>query len=184
MSERTPSAALSLVPGGAVFHPLAAERDEAAAAILAAATGAGTVEEGRRRLAAARTDDGSAVYGLTSGGDLVAVYILTKVHLAMELSAVAVAEGHRRRGHGRAALEDALRRSGNRPLVAETDDDGVGFYRACGFKLVGKRRGPGGVTRYRLGWHAPRHPAATGSAATGPATTSPTGSGSGEGGRR
>ncbi|MGB3329397.1 MAG: hypothetical protein WBA46_10615, partial [Thermomicrobiales bacterium] len=52
-------------------------------------------------------------------------------------------------------LTDALRRSGKRPLTAETDEDGLPFYKACGFKLVGRRVHPSGTVRYRIGWHAP-----------------------------
>jgi hypothetical protein len=40
-------------------------------------------------------------------------------------------------------------------LVVETDDGAVEFYKRCGFKMVGKRKSPHGVIRYRLGWHAP-----------------------------
>lgn len=130
-------------------------RDEEAAAILAPAMGPGTIERGRAIVAEARSDPDSAVYGLTVGGALVAVYVLRKARLMNEIACLAVAEGHRRRGHGRACLYDALLRSGRRPLVVETDDDALGFYKACGFKLVGKRKSPGGVVRYRLGWHAP-----------------------------
>lgn len=123
---------------------LAPERDETAAEIVSPAI-----------IAEARSDPGSAVYGLTVDGELAAVYILRKVTMMNEIACLAVAEGHRRRGHGRACLYDALLRSGRRPLVVETDDEAVGFYRACGFKLVGKRKRPDGMVRYRLGWHAP-----------------------------
>jgi ribosomal protein S18 acetylase RimI-like enzyme len=130
-------------------------RDEAAAAILALATGTGRIERGREVIAGARSDPDAAIYGLSVGGALVAVYVLRKATLMNEIACLAVAEGHRRQGHGRACLYDALLRSGRRPLVVETDDDAVGFYKACGFKLVGKRKRPDGVVRYRLGWHAP-----------------------------
>jgi ribosomal protein S18 acetylase RimI-like enzyme len=130
-------------------------RDEAAAAVLAAATGAGTIEGGRAIIAEARNDPTAAVYGLTVDGELAAVYILRKVTLMNEIACLAVVEAHRRRGHGRACLYDALLRSGRRPLVVETDDESVGFYKACGFKLVGKRKRSDGGVRYRLGWHAP-----------------------------
>jgi ribosomal protein S18 acetylase RimI-like enzyme len=135
--------------------PLDPGRDKVAAAILAAATGAGTVERGRAVLAEARNDPNAAVYGLTVGDELAAVYVLRKVSLMNEIACLAVAEGHRRQGHGRACLHDALLRSGRRPLVVETDEAGLGFYKACGFKLVGKRKRPDGGVRYRLGWHAP-----------------------------
>ena len=144
---------------GNAVGPLDPTHDEAAAAILAACTVEGTVDAGRALLAAARQDPDSEVYGLTVHGELVAVSVLKKIPMSLEVAALAVAEGHRRRGHGGACLTDALRRAGKRPLVVETDEAGLGFYRACGFKLVGRRRHPSGVARYRLGWHAPAaHP--------------------------
>jgi hypothetical protein len=54
---------------------------------------------------------------------------------------------------GQRAIDEA--RSGRRPLVAETDEEGLGFYKACGFKMVGRRKHPSGAVRYRIGWHAP-----------------------------
>jgi ribosomal protein S18 acetylase RimI-like enzyme len=107
-------------------------------------------------LAAAREDPESEVYGLTVKGELVAAYVLKKIPLSLEVTALAVAPAHRRQGHGRACLTDALRRAGKRPLVVETDEAGLPFYKAVGFKVVGRRKGPGGTPRYRLGWHAPR----------------------------
>lgn len=129
---------------------------ETAGALLAAATGAGTPEAGAAVLAEARTDPHRHVYGLVVDQTLVAVYATAKRGLATEVTHLAVRQDARRQGHGRACLVDALRRAGKRPLVAETDEAGLGFYRACGFKLVGKRRHPDGAVRYRLGWHAPR----------------------------
>jgi ribosomal protein S18 acetylase RimI-like enzyme len=149
-------AIVPLVPAaGNVVRALDPARDEAAAAILATCTFEGTVEAGRAILRAARADEASEVYGLTVRGDLVAVQILKKIPMSLEVTALAVAEGHRRQGHGRACLTDALRRAGKRPLVAESDEAGLPFYKAVGFKLVGRRTGPGGTPRYRLGWHAP-----------------------------
>jgi ribosomal protein S18 acetylase RimI-like enzyme len=129
--------------------------DEDAAAVLAGALGKGTIERAREVIAQARRDPDAAIYGLSTGGEVVAVYILRKASRMNELDCLAVADGHRRQGHGRACLYDALLRSGRRPLVVETDDETVGFYKRCGFKLVGKRRQPDGRIRYRLGWHAP-----------------------------
>jgi hypothetical protein len=80
---------------------------------------------------------------------------MRKVQLANEINYLAIAPGHERRGHGKMCLYDALLRSGRRPLVVEADDGSVDFFKACGFKLVGKRKGPDGAPRYRLGWHAP-----------------------------
>jgi ribosomal protein S18 acetylase RimI-like enzyme len=93
---------------------------------------------------------------LVGHDELVAVYATKKISMALEVVALAVAENRRRQGHGRACLRDALRRAGRRPLVVETDDEGLPFYKAVGLKVVGRRKGPGGTPRYRLGWHAPR----------------------------
>lgn len=138
--------------------PLTHDRDTAAAAILAAATGGGTVMDGAEALSTARADPDTELFGRTVDGVLVAVYALHSIEMAREVTHLAVAADRRRLGHGRACLTDALRRSGKRPLVVETDEDGLPFYRAVGFKLIGKRRNPSGATRYRLGWHAPRPP--------------------------
>lgn len=144
---------------GIEIRPLAPAEDEAAAVIAAAATGAGTAERGLEALREVRAaDERNNVFGLFAHGDLVAVYGLRRDGMANEIGPIAVREGERRQGYGRACLQDALRRSGRRPLVVETDEDGLAFYKACGFKLVGKRKHPSGAVRYRLGWHAPgRH---------------------------
>jgi ribosomal protein S18 acetylase RimI-like enzyme len=129
--------------------------DNAAAAILAASTYEGTPERGRTVVEEARSDPKSELYGLFVDGELAGAYVLRKATMMNEISNLAIAPEHRRRGHGRMCLFDALLRSGKRPLVVETDDDALGFYRAVGFKMVGKRKHPSGATRYRLGWHAP-----------------------------
>lgn len=137
------------------FHPDPVTDDDAAM-VLAAATGAGTPEAGRERLEAAQSDPDTAFYGLTVEGDLVAVYTLRRLHLAMEITLLAVGAEHRGRGYGRRALTDALRRAGRLPLVTETDDDALGFYKACGFRVIGRRKSPEGVVRYWLGAHGPQ----------------------------
>jgi len=143
-------------PGsGFEIHPLPASRDAEAATILAAATGAGTPEAAQAVLDELRAGGDDRVLGGTLRGELVGVYGLRRDGMANEVAIIAVAEGHRRRGIGRLLLQDALRRSGKRPLVAETDDEGLAFYKACGFKLVGRRKHPSGTFRYRVGWHAP-----------------------------
>ncbi len=140
---------------GVAIHPLDPTRDAEAAAILAACTLDGTPEAGRAVLADARCDPERDIYGLAVGDTLVAVCVTRKAPLSVEITHLAVAGARRRQGYGRACLQDALRRAGKRPLVVETDEAGLGFYRACGFKLVGRRRHPSGAARYRLGWHAP-----------------------------
>jgi ribosomal protein S18 acetylase RimI-like enzyme len=140
---------------GPTVKTLDAAFDDAAAEILAAATGAGTVERGREIVAEARGDENSALYGLFIDGELAGAYVLRRATMMNEISYLAIAEGHRRQGHGRMCLFDALLRSGKRPLVVETDEDALAFYKRVGFKMVGKRKHASGATRYRLGWHAP-----------------------------
>ena len=142
---------------GIAFRPLD-DAEVAGAGIAAAATGAGTVAAGALLLAAARQDPETELFGGFVAGALVAVYALRNLPMAREIAHLAVAPESRHRGHGRACLDDARRRAGNRPLVVETDQDALDFYRAAGFKLVGKRRHPSGTVRYRLGWHAPSSP--------------------------
>jgi GNAT superfamily N-acetyltransferase len=143
-------------PGsGFEIRPLPASRDAEASEILTAATGDGTPEAARAVLDEIRAGGEDRVFGGLLKGDLVGVYGLRRDGMANEVAIIAVAEGQRRRGIGRLLLQDALRRSGKRPLVAETDDEGLGFYKACGFKLVGRRTHPSGTFRYRVGWHAP-----------------------------
>jgi GNAT superfamily N-acetyltransferase len=140
---------------GLEIRPLTPAHDAAAAAILADATGAGTSEAAQERLDTARAGGQDRVLGGFINGELVGAYTLVRDGMANQIGIIAVHEGHRRRGIGRALLQDALRRSGRRPLTAETDDEGLPFYKACGFKMVGRRKHPSGTFRYRIGWHAP-----------------------------
>lgn len=138
-----------------VIKYLLPEQDEAAAVVLAPATGAGTVERAREVIAAARAEPDTELLALNINGEVAGLYLLHKVSLMNEITHLAIGERFRRQGHGRACLYDALLRSGRRPLVVETDEDALGFYKRVGFKLVGKRKHPSGTIRYRLGWHAP-----------------------------
>jgi ribosomal protein S18 acetylase RimI-like enzyme len=127
----------------------------AAAEVLKHATFAKSVEATLERIAAYAEASKIAVYGGFVERELVSAYLLKRDGMANEVALIAVAPEHRKRGIGRIMLQDALRRSGKRPLVAETDDNSLGFYKACGFKLVGRRKHPSGTVRYRVGWHAP-----------------------------
>jgi len=126
-----------------------------AAEVLAPATGEGTTEAALARIRQFADEGKIAVYGGLLSGELVAAYLLKRDGMANEVALIAVSFEQRKRGIGRLLLKDALHRSGKRPLTAETDEEGLGFYKACGFKLVGRRKQPSGVFRYRVGWHAP-----------------------------
>jgi GNAT superfamily N-acetyltransferase len=140
---------------GLEIRPITAEHDGDACSILADATGAGTPDAAQRKIDAARAGGADRTLGAFRSSELVAAYTLQRDGMANEIGIIGVAAPHRRQGIGRALLHDALRRSGRRPLVAETDEEGLGFYKACGFKMVGRRKQPDGSFRYRIGWHAP-----------------------------
>lgn len=140
---------------GLDIRPLPASKDADAAALLADATGEGTAEAAQEKITEARAGGEDRVLGATQNGTLVGVYTLIRDGMANQIGILGVHKDHRRRGIGRALLQDALRRSGRRPLTAETDEEGLPFYKACGFKMVGRRKHPSGTFRYRIGWHAP-----------------------------
>ena len=140
---------------GLEIQPLPPSRDSEAAAILADATGAGTPEAAQERIDEARVGGTDRVLGASLRGELIGAYTLVRDGMANQIGIIGVRADHRRRGIGRALLQDALRRSGRRPLTAETDEEGLPFYKACGFKMVGRRKHPSGTFRYRIGWHAP-----------------------------
>lgn len=127
-------------------------RDGAAARLLAASCD-GSIDKAQTLLASTRAD-GATVFARVIAGEIVAVAVVRIEGLTAELEAVAVDPGHRGQGHGEACLEHALRLVGHRPLAVETDEATLGFYRAGGFKLIGKRRRPDGTIHYRLAAHA------------------------------
>jgi GNAT superfamily N-acetyltransferase len=153
----TPAENLIFIDPGSHFEirALPAHDETNAAAILAPATGAGTSEAAAGIIAALRAAADAAIYGAYVDRALVGAYGIRRDGMANTIALIAVAGAHRKRGIGRAMLTDALRRSGKRPLTAETDEEGLPFYKACGFKLVGRRVHPSGAVRYRIGWHAP-----------------------------
>jgi len=97
----------------------------------------------------------AVLFGAYRGGELIAIYALSKDGMANDLATIVVDPAHRRLGIGRMLLQDALRRSGKRPLVAQTPEAILPFFKACGFKMVGRRVQPSGDVQFRVGWHAP-----------------------------
>ena len=110
----------------------------------------------RDAMPAIELDADSRAFAVTTDGEIVGGYAMTDIGPGNEIQLLAIDPEHRRRGHGRMCCLDALFRSGNRPLVLNADEASVGFAKAVGFKIIGKRRSPDGKAMYRLGWHAPR----------------------------
>jgi ribosomal protein S18 acetylase RimI-like enzyme len=96
------------------------------------------------------------VFAVTLNGVVVGGYLMVGIPMANEIVLLAINPEYRFRGFGRMCCMDALFRSGKRPLVLTANDASVGFAKAVGFKLVGKRKQPDGTVLTRLGWHAPR----------------------------
>jgi GNAT superfamily N-acetyltransferase len=129
--------------------------DEAIARNLLAADG-GTKENARTQIASLRADPVVTIYGIVIDDEPVAVVAVRKANMSNEIALLVVAPDHRKKGLARRCLSDALRRSGRRPLVVEAGEVCSTFYKAVGFKIIGRRPDPSGGFRYRLGWHAPR----------------------------
>lgn len=129
--------------------------DDRAAEVLARCPALGSVERAREAISAARSDERCSLYGVFQDGALAGAYLLRKVSMSNEIALLAIVPAYERRGLGKMCLYDALFRSGKRPLVAEADESNAGFFKQCGFKLIGKRKAPDTSVRYRLGWHAP-----------------------------
>jgi GNAT superfamily N-acetyltransferase len=127
------------------------ERDFVAAVIEGSSTPAR--EETMRRALNDLPDE--QVLGGFREGVMVAATGLRRDGLANDIAFLVVVPGERLRGIGRAMLHDALRRSGRRPLAAQVPEDTLPFFKACGFKLVGRRPQPDGEIQFRVGWHTP-----------------------------
>src|SRR5690554_4974734 len=142
---------------GFELRPLTSDDDATATGVLAEATGENTAEAAQIVVDRAREGGNERVIGGWLNDQLIGAYTIERDGMANQVTLIAVAPEFRRQGFGKTMLLDALRRSGRRPLTAETDDDALEFYKKCGFKMVGRRKHPSGVFRYRVGWHAPRN---------------------------
>jgi len=84
---------------------------------------------------------------LRAGGETVGAMLLIPDGTTIEIKNIAIAEAHRRKGFGRAALARVAARAaeaGAERLIvgtAETSHSAIAFYRACGFDDAGRRLG-------------------------------------------
>jgi GNAT superfamily N-acetyltransferase len=145
---------MPLLPTQNGVEVLDSRHDEAVARDLVAEI-AGSLVEAQQLVSALRTDPAVTTYGIVKDGAPVAVIAVRKASMANEIALLVVAPEHRGKGLAKRCLSDALRRSGRRPLTVEADEVCTEFYKAHGFKIVGRRPDPNGGFRYRLGWHAP-----------------------------
>ncbi len=134
-----------------------------AAMILADATAERTQDAAGRAIDEITGTEGSAVFIAWLSGLPIAAYVLTPAQMSVEMPLIAVRPEMRRKGIGTIIARDAVRRAGHRPVVVETPEATMPFFTKVGFKKFGRRKGPGGELRWRLGWHTPGQRTQTGS---------------------
>ena len=154
--EQTTNAMVFVDPSARLeIRALATDVDDDATRLLTGHPGIADPDAARALRESIATRPKAAFFGAYRAGSLIALYALTKDGLANDLATIVVDPAHRRQGVGRILLQDALRRSGKRPLVAQTPESVLPFFKACGFKMVGRRVQPSGEIQFRVGWHAP-----------------------------
>jgi ribosomal protein S18 acetylase RimI-like enzyme len=117
-----------------VVGPVAGPVREAVAPILADAVG-GPDKDARRSAVERLISDSVMVTALRSGA-AVGAGCLSLVGRSGRLTALAVARPWRGLGIGRAVLDAAFTHLDLATMKAETDEEAVGFYRACGFSVT------------------------------------------------
>lgn len=108
-----------------------------------------TPERLHSRAAAYLADDDVLAYGAWQGEEAVGLVVLRNDPRETEILSIAVAPQARGTGAGRALVEHTRTTLACRSILAETDDDAVGFYRACGFQVESLGEKYPGVVRYR-----------------------------------
>lgn len=111
---------------------------------------------GEEFLRAAQADEETDLMSVTVNDTLAILIVTKRVKMMNELLALVVEPSYRGHDLGKLALIDAVQRAGRRPLVVECSDTMRPYFLKQGFKVVGRRKGPDGAFRFRMGAHAPR----------------------------
>ncbi len=120
-----------------------------ALAVLALSTYESTEEKMKKRAAAHQEDSGVSAYGCWMNGRLTGLVVLRSHADGMEILSIGVLPEARGHGIASALLDHARTVNPLSPLMAETDDDAVGFYRRYGFDIQSLGEKYPGVVRYR-----------------------------------
>lgn len=100
-----------------------------------------------------RDDASLAVFGVRNGDQITAMIgVRTTDGGSAEITSIVVVRAARGQGVGRALVEYAVSNLGIETLIAETDKDAVGFYRACGFSVQSLGEKYPGVERFCCTW--------------------------------
>lgn len=102
----------------------------------------------RRKLEDYRTEPGRQVFVWSVDGRTVSAAGVREVGEAAEILHLGTAPGEEGRGYARALLHAVAAHLNAAKLLAETDDDAVGFYRRAGFEVT-PAPPRGGSSRYR-----------------------------------
>lgn len=138
------------------FIPLEPAFEAQAAAMLAEWGRFHGYADGEAFLRATQADDAADIRCVTVNDTLAILIITRQVKLMDELLALVVDPAYRGHELGKLALMDAVQRTGRRPLVVECPEAMRPYFLKQGFRMVGKRKGPDGTFRIRMGAHAPR----------------------------
>ncbi|HEY8645356.1 MAG TPA: GNAT family N-acetyltransferase [Gaiellaceae bacterium] len=95
--------------------------------------GADSVPAGARLREAVRSD-GAQLLGWLDGERLVGFVVVERDGGMLKLRRIGVVESERGKGVGRSML-DALAADGSDAIVAEVEENAVGFFRSCGFAI-------------------------------------------------
>ncbi len=120
-----------------------------ALAVLALSAYEPTDEKMKQRAAAHQGDSGVSAYGCWMDGRLTGLVVLRSQADGLEILSIGVLPQARGHGVASALLDHARVVHRPRQLVAETDDDAVGFYRKYGFDIGSLGEKYPGVVRYR-----------------------------------
>ena len=120
-----------------------------ALAVLALSVYEPTEEKMKKRAAAHQKDSGVSAYGCWMNGRLTGLVILRSQADGMEILSIGVLPKARGHGVASALLDHAREVMHPRKLVAETDDDAVGFYRRYGFDIQSLGEKYPGIVRHR-----------------------------------
>lgn len=107
------------------------------------------------RSAAERLISDSVMVTALRSGEAVAAGCLSLAGRSGRLTALAVGRPWRGLGIGRAVVDAAFTQLDLETLEAETDEEAVGFYRACGFSVTSLGQKYAGVERFAVSRTAP-----------------------------
>ncbi|USB32158.1 GNAT family N-acetyltransferase [Paenibacillus sp. YPG26] len=76
---------------------------------------------------------------------------------ALVINHLAISPEHRNQGYGRGIILEVLYQEKPDRIIAETDEEGVDFYRNIGFVIETSSKLPNGVERFRCVYEAELH---------------------------